>query len=480
MQRRLVTFALLVVAVAVTVLVIPLALSARDLVRSGNLAVVADQSRVLADGWEALARREASSAGSDSTGSGTDSGQEAGVGSGRESGGEAGVGSGTDDRGAEPSPSDDSGGEGQVQVPAIEPPTGSSEVVLEYPDGTVVGGPIPPEAAGVVASARQVRPASVDSGSAGYAAAPASFDEGAVGVVLVVADDARMNAGLGERLAALAALCALLLAGAGVAAWSLARRTARPILELAATADALAAGNLDARAARSTIGEVEDVGQALNRLAGRVQELLAEEREAAAELAHQLRTPLTVLAADVDAVSDAEQRQRLADDVLTLQRTTDEIITSARRTDREGLGASCDAVAVVAGRVAFWAVLAEFQDRPMSVAGTDGPPLPVRLTEYDLATAVDILLQNVFTHTEEGTAFAVEVGAAADGLVEVSVSDAGLGFEGAVAPGARAGSTGLGLAIAERLAVASGGALVRDRSPAGGARAVLRVGRAPH
>ncbi|HEX6887611.1 MAG TPA: HAMP domain-containing sensor histidine kinase [Candidatus Nanopelagicales bacterium] len=461
MQRRLVTFALLVVAVAVTVLVIPLALSARDLVRAGNLAVLADQSRVLADGWEALARREGTSAGSNSAGSGTDAG------------------SGTEEGGAAPSPSDDSGGEGQVQVPAIEPPSGSGAVILEYPDGTVVGGPVPPGAAGVVTSARQVRPASVDSGSAGYAAAPAIFDEGAVGVVLVVADNARMDAGLGERLAAIAAICALLLVGAGVAAWSLARRTARPILELAATADALAAGDLDARAARSSIGEVDDVGQALNRLAGRVQELLAEEREAAAELAHQLRTPLTVLAADVDAVSDPDQRQRLADDVLTLQRTTDEIITSARRTDREGLGASCDAVAVVAGRVAFWAVLAEFQDRPMSVAGTDGPPLPVRLTEYDLATAVDILLQNVFTHTEEGTAFAVDVGAAADGVVEVSVSDAGPGFEGALVPGVRAGSTGLGLAIAERLAVASGGALVRDQSQAGGARAVLRLGRAP-
>ena len=49
MYRRLVTFALLVVTVAVTVLVIPLALSARDLVRGGNLSALADEARSLAE-----------------------------------------------------------------------------------------------------------------------------------------------------------------------------------------------------------------------------------------------------------------------------------------------------------------------------------------------------------------------------------------------------------------------------------------------
>jgi signal transduction histidine kinase len=121
----------------------------------------------------------------------------------------------------------------------------------------------------------------------------------------------------------------------------------------------MAAGDLTGRAATSSIPEADDVGIALNRLAGRVQELLGEERAAAAELAHQLRTPLTVLAADVDAVADPEAHQRLTEDLLTLQRTTDEIIASARRPSREGLRALCDASAVVADRAESWAVPAE-------------------------------------------------------------------------------------------------------------------------
>lgn len=40
----------------------------------------------------------------------------------------------------------------------------------------------------------------------------------------------------------------------------------------------------------------------------------------------------------------------------------------------------------------------------------------------------------------------------------------------------RTGSTNLGLAIAERLAIASGGSLVRARSPMGGALVTLTLG----
>lgn len=433
MYRRLVTFALLVVTVAATVLVIPLALSARDLVRGANLTALADEARSLAESWE--------SAASGATGADT--------------GGEA--------------------GEDHGDAPVIELPGDPGEVILVYPDGRVVGGPVPAEAEGVVSSAKNGNAASVDTGRSGYAAAPAVFDE-EVGVVIRVAGPEQMHEGLEPRLLALAGLCALLLIGAGLAAWQLARRTAAPIRRLAGTADAMAAGDLTARADPSRIPEVDDVGVALNRLAARVQELLEEERAAAAELAHQLRTPLTVLAADVDAVTDTAVRQRLNDDVLTLQRTTDEIITSARRTSREGLHATCDAAGVVANRAAFWAVLADYQGRDMQVVGAGKGPLPVRLTAYDLTTAVDILLQNVFVHTDEGVALRLTVRAVAGGFVEVGVEDAGPGLESPGETVERPGSTSLGLAIAERLADASGGRLERGTSPLGGARVVLVLG----
>ena len=150
MYRRLVTFALLVVTVAATVLVIPLALSARDLVRGGNLSALADQARVLAEGWESAA-----------------------------------TGAKGDDNGA---------------APVIKLPGDPGEVILVYPNGDVVGGPVPAEAAGVVASAKQGTAASVDTGSSGYATAPAVFDE-RTGVVLAVASPEQMHEGIEPRSA---------------------------------------------------------------------------------------------------------------------------------------------------------------------------------------------------------------------------------------------------------------------------------------
>ena len=68
-------------------------------------------------------------------------------------------------------------------------------------------------------------------------------------------------------------------------------------------------------------------------------------------------------------------------------------------------------------------------------------------------------------------------GERADGLVEVVVADAGRGLVPTGTPADRTGSTGVGLAIAERLAVASGGRLQRGASELGGARFTLTRGR---
>jgi signal transduction histidine kinase len=75
----------------------------------------------------------------------------------------------------------------------------------------------------------------------------------------------------------------------------LSRTITRPLSAVAAVSDRLAAGDLGMRAIPGGPPEVRRVGTGLNHLAARIGELLKHEREAAADLSHRLRTPLTAL-----------------------------------------------------------------------------------------------------------------------------------------------------------------------------------------
>ena len=420
MYRRLIIFGLAVCGSALIALLVPLALAARDIVQAEQLGQAAAKARAVANDWQRQ------------------------------------------------NPQDDS------KAPPFDPPRADTagEVTLFYPDGTVQG-PDPEAASRVVDAASRGGAASDIVDGSGYVSAPAYFDE-QFGVVLVSLTPEELREGLTPRLAALAGVSLVLLGLAGGTAWWLARRTVAPLRDLEETANAVAAGDLSARAPHSSINEIEHVGVALNRLTGRVQELLREEREYTAELAHQLRTPLTVLSVDVDGVADDEVRDRLRDDVSGVHMMVDEIINTARRSSREGLQAQCDAGLVVADRVRFWEVLAEDQGRAFEHRLPDAA-MPIRLTADDLSAAIDILFQNVFLHTPEGTDFGITV--VQDGeWVDVTVWDRGPGFDNAPPEADTVGSTRLGLSIASRLAEASGGTMVVDSQPGGGARVHLRLG----
>ncbi|MGY1660473.1 HAMP domain-containing protein [Geodermatophilus sp. SYSU D00705] len=291
--------------------------------------------------------------------------------------------------------------------------------------------------------------------------------EGGTAVVEVFVPAAELRADVPRTWLVLGGLGAVLLVLALLVADLLARSLTHPVTDLATTAHRLGSGDLSARVTPAGPDEVREVGVAVNRLAGRIGELLAAERESAADLAHRLRTPLTALRLDVEALPPAD-RDRIAGDVDALTRGIDEVISEARRPVREGLGAGCDAVAVVGERVRFWSVLAEEEDRALTV---DLPeePLPVRVATADLGAAVDALLGNVFAHTPDGTGLRVAVRPRDGGGAEVTVADDGPGLPAtAVARGhSGAGSTGLGLDIARRTAEGSGGTMRVGASPAG-------------
>jgi signal transduction histidine kinase len=244
-------------------------------------------------------------------------------------------------------------------------------------------------------------------------------------------------------------------------------------------AERLATGNLLARAELAGPREVRQVAVSLNRLAQRIGELLAHEREAAADLSHRLRTPLTALRIDAEALRDAADQARITADLEAIERAVDEIIRLARRPPVQTTAQVCDASQVVQDRARFWSALAEEEGRSFEVVVPSGPVI-VRLDADSLSVCLDALLGNVFAHTPEGTAFYVGLTANSEvGGASLVIADDGPGI--ALPPQLRrgvstGGSTGLGLDIARRAAAASGGGLTVGRTSHGGTRIAVELG----
>lgn len=246
-----------------------------------------------------------------------------------------------------------------------------------------------------------------------------------------------------------------------------------PIEDLARSAHQLAEGDLEARVEPSDPEEIRATGEAFNYLAGRLDTLLAEERESAADLSHRLRTPLTSLRLQAEALGDRQEREAIVSQVDRLEHAMNQVIDLARSRATRAPGES-EIDRVVSDRAAFWRVLAEEQDREMTL-DLSTPGATVAIGNDDLGVVVDTLVGNVFSHTPAGTPFEIRTGLTAGGAPYLEVVDEGPGFEGAspergVSGG---GSTGLGLDIVRKIARAVGGELNTDDRPGGGA--VVRV-----
>jgi signal transduction histidine kinase len=301
---------------------------------------------------------------------------------------------------------------------------------------------------------------------------------GGSAVIRVFVPNAVLRQGVARAWLLLVGLGLGLLAVSVVVADQLARSLVRPIANLAQASDLLATGDLTARATVAGPPEVRRAGSGLNRLAARIGDLLAHERETVADLSHRLRTPLTALRIDAESLRNVDEMAQLTADVDAVERTVNEIIRAARRPTGGGVGALCDASMVINERAAFWQPLAEDQERPMMVEVAAGPVL-VSASSEDLGACTDVLLENVFSHTDEGAAFTVRLSRRAGGGAWLVVADDGPGFPGADATErgrSSGGSTGLGLDIARRIAEASGGSLTIGRSTSGGGAVTVGLG----
>lgn len=363
------------------------------------------------------------------------------------------------------SPSPLQGGAIEAVLGAFGSPPG---LAVFLPDGTVVGPGEPDDPDVTVARAGTAFTARTPAGAA--VLVPVITGDGIL-VVRVDVPGSDLRAGVGRAWTLLAMLGAVLVLVALAAADRLGRSIVDPVARLRRATASLGSGDLTARVDPAGPPEIVAVGAAFNDLAGRLTTLLQEEREAAADISHGLRTPVAALRLQVESISDPALRSALLDDVAVVEEAIGDVIREARRRS-ETAPAECDLDAVTRERAEFWGVLATDQGRPFQVIAAGGP-VPCRLSSRDATTILDTLLENVFAHTEAPAAVRVTL----DTTGRVIVEDGGPGFDaGAVARGRSGGhSTGLGLDIVRRIADRAGGSLAVERSPLGGARVVVDI-----
>jgi signal transduction histidine kinase len=268
----------------------------------------------------------------------------------------------------------------------------------------------------------------------------------------------------------------------------LARTVTGPLQHLRASAAALGRGELTTRVGESPgPPEVQELAGSFDAMAGRLEALVAAQREFAADASHQLRTPLAALRLRLEnlqeSADDASQRDIDASlvEVERLSGIIDGLLVLARAESPEPPVARIAVADVVADRVAAHEALAARQG--VTLTGRSAP-----LTALAVPGALDQILDNLIDNAVKASPAGSEVAvwsAAGSGVVELHVVDQGPGldeeerrhaFERFWRSGAtgRAGS-GLGLAIVSRLATASGGAAELRAADGGGLDAVVRL-----
>jgi signal transduction histidine kinase len=367
-----------------------------------------------------------------------------------------------------------------LAVAAIDDPESVPGTIGELPAGTIVvlgdtilGEPRPGQGSLVEEAAASTSTRAVDV-AGGWEIALPVVGRGEVAVVDSFVTAQELTSGVAVAWLLLAALGLVLI---GVAVWvadRLGRSLTAPIEDLARSAHSLAEGDLDARVTPSDPEEIRETGEAFNYLAERLEQLLAEERESAADLSHRLRTPLTSMRLQAEALGDTLERDAMIGQVDRLEHAMNQVIDLARSRAVEPPG-ECHLNDVVTERSTFWSVLAEEQGREMTTELAD-IDRTVPVSGVDLGVVIDTLIGNVFSHTQAGAAFEIRTGVSSTGHSWVEVADRGPGFADrtSVERGVSgSGSTGLGLDIVRKTAQTAGGTIEIDDRPGGGA--VVRV-----
>ncbi len=404
-----------------------------------------------------------------------------------------------------------------VQMSTLQTLVGSDQLTqpLPVPPGSPVLAQVIDSAGTVLASSQSagrvlplLPPASIGSMSG---AGPLSTDETGFGAgrlrvlvqpaqlrgtpvsIVAAASLADLTSTLDQLRRVLFLVAPLTVVAAGLASWAALGAALRPVDEMRAAADTIG-GSVDPELAQAKLpvppshDEIGRLAVTLNLMLERLQASSRQQRDFAADAAHELRTPLATLLAELEvarAGDDAAAWDGVADHVIAQARRMssliDDLLLLARAdADRLGPREAIDMAAVVVSTLESdrWAS----GTGPVHVVGSvAGSPLTVRGDQAALERVLTNLLDNAVRHARTTVAVSLR----ADGPeTELVICDDGPGVpseqldlifdrfyraDPSRSRGAAGdGGAGLGLAIARSVVRAHGGEVSAAERPGGG------------
>ena len=264
----------------------------------------------------------------------------------------------------------------------------------------------------------------------------------------------------------------LLLLGVSI---GIVKRALAPLTQISALAESIGPTSANVRLSVDQVPlEILPLVHSMNAVLDRLEQGLQQQREFNANAAHQLRTPLSVLMANVDTLKEPDVANRLRADIEHMSRIVSQLLLIAQletvSVNVDEIVDLNDAAAEIAGG---FAPLALASGKSIELV-RNSAPVVIRTNTIAVRAALGNLIENAIKHTPAGTSVRLRV----TDYPSIEVMDSGLGipieqrskvFERFWRSDRNSGGAGLGLAIVDRIMKTSRGSVFAGEAPGGGA-----------